>query len=321
VLSDSSPQNVDIVLDPARMWTTGDRVDAKIHKGWMFNGTTHHLNSRNISTQDSSYALSGWLLHVGGSSDFFLETNPGFWHVSSQIGEPSNQPDYQISGLHLRFFPKPVPVNAGYHHFLWSFDAVEDTIVFYFDGVPQAIHSTFPVPPPQPMYKGRLINPARSEPVGVLGNMFFALDDVMNGGADEFRIREGQMSANWVLTEFRNQDNPTGFFITGAEETQGATGIDPTASTRLRLLGAPNPTQGLTRLSFALPAAALAKLAIYDVAGREVAVLVEAQLGAGEHAWNWHGRTASGVEAAAGVYFARLETPTSSASLKILLRP
>ena len=321
LLADSSPQNADATLDPARLWTTNDRVDAKIHKGWMFNGTSHHINTRNISTQDSSYALSAWLLHTKASSDFFIEANPDFWHLSSQIGSPSNQPDYQVSGLHLRFFPKPLPINSGYHHFLWVFDAVDDTVVFYYDGVPQAIHSTYPTPPPAPFYRGRLINPAENQPVGVLGNQYFALDDVMDGGADEFRIVEGVFSPDWVLTEYRSQNNPSTFLIAGAEETQGATEVGLGRALRLELVGIPNPSSGLTNLRFALRAAAPVRLAIYDVAGREVAVLVDRDLPAGDHSWNWHGRTADGVEAAAGVYFARLETPSSSVSLKLLLRP
>jgi hypothetical protein len=45
----------------------------------------------------------------------------------------------------------------------------------------------------------------------------------------------------------------------------------------------PNPSAGRTTLSFSLTAAAAVRLAVYDVLGREVAVLVDEQLDAGAH--------------------------------------
>jgi hypothetical protein len=45
----------------------------------------------------------------------------------------------------------------------------------------------------------------------------------------------------------------------------------------------PNPTTGLTEITFALPASAEVRLAVYDVLGREVAVLVAERREAGRH--------------------------------------
>ena len=47
---------------------------------------------------------------------------------------------------------------------------------------------------------------------------------------------------------------------------------------------APDPVRTSGRMAFALPAAASARLAVYDVQGRELARLVDGALDAGPHA-------------------------------------
>lgn len=64
----------------------------------------------------------------------------------------------------------------------------------------------------------------------------------------------------------------------------------------------PNPFNPSTTLSFALPAPAHARLAVYDVLGRRVALLVEEKLAAGLHERSW-----SADALPSGVYFARLD--------------
>ncbi len=69
----------------------------------------------------------------------------------------------------------------------------------------------------------------------------------------------------------------------------------------------PNPFNPRTTLRFHLPDAQTARLAMYDAAGREVAVLADGPLGAGWHEAAWDGTDASGHTVASGVYFARLQ--------------
>lgn len=64
---------------------------------------------------------------------------------------------------------------------------------------------------------------------------------------------------------------------------------------------APNPVAGSARLRFTLPDARAVRLAVYDVMGREVAVLVDETRPAGPHAVEWDAR---GL--AAGPYLVRL---------------
>ena len=63
----------------------------------------------------------------------------------------------------------------------------------------------------------------------------------------------------------------------------------------------PNPTGGATRFVVSLPRAADVDLGVYDLAGRRIATLAHARLGAGDTDVSWEAR---GVRD--GVYFARL---------------
>ena len=65
---------------------------------------------------------------------------------------------------------------------------------------------------------------------------------------------------------------------------------------------APNPTAGTARVAFALPEASTVRLAVFDVRGREVAVLEDGRLEAGRHE-----ATLDGRPLAPGVYVLRLE--------------
>jgi hypothetical protein len=69
----------------------------------------------------------------------------------------------------------------------------------------------------------------------------------------------------------------------------------------------PNPFNPLTTLRFDLPAGGRVRLGVYDVAGRLVRTVLDADLPAGEHAALWDGRNEQGLGVASGSYLARLE--------------
>lgn len=60
-------------------------------------------------------------------------------------------------------------------------------------------------------------------------------------------------------------------------------------------------------------------LAIHDVAGQQVATLLDAELGAGPVAVRWDGRDAQGGNLSSGVYFATLVTDHGRAVQKLTL--
>lgn len=68
----------------------------------------------------------------------------------------------------------------------------------------------------------------------------------------------------------------------------------------------PNPFSEQTSLEYVLPDPASVRLAVYDVLGRQVRVLVDGEQEAGRHTVQWNGRDESGQRMASGVYLARL---------------
>ncbi|MGH2570836.1 MAG: T9SS type A sorting domain-containing protein, partial [bacterium] len=120
---------------------------------------------------------------------------------------------------------------------------------------------------------------------------------------NEEHVFVNAVTAQWLLDE-----------IVGA-----VTGVGPTvaaARTPSLLPNAPNPFRAGTTISFSLAEPAPVSLRIYDVQGRLVARLLDAEpRAAGSHSLAWR------PESGAGVYFVRLETPHGSASRKLLRVP
>lgn len=100
---------------------------------------------------------------------------------------------------------------------------------------------------------------------------------------------------------------PTGSALAPvAAEVEAGLGRDaaPAGPVRaLRALG--NPFARETALEMVLPRAGAARLEVYSVTGRRVAVLADGPLSAGRHTHTWAGRAAGGERCAPGVYFAR----------------
>ncbi|HLP18480.1 MAG TPA: T9SS type A sorting domain-containing protein, partial [Bacteroidota bacterium] len=76
----------------------------------------------------------------------------------------------------------------------------------------------------------------------------------------------------------------------------------------------PNPFNPSTRFRFSLPQAQRVSVKIYDVIGREVAVLAQDLLQAGTYTLEWNA-----AKVPSGVYFYRLEAGDFSAVKKMLL--
>ena len=67
--------------------------------------------------------------------------------------------------------------------------------------------------------------------------------------------------------------------------------------------GYPNPFSDQVRIGYALPEGQQVEVAIYDVLGRKVQVLVEGEQGAGVYEVAWDGNSESGAKVASGLYF------------------
>lgn len=81
----------------------------------------------------------------------------------------------------------------------------------------------------------------------------------------------------------------------------------------------PNPFNPRTSIAFTLPAATRARVTIHDARGRTVRSLADEEMAAGEHVVPWDGRDDSGMDAASGIYFLRVETGAGMATGKMTL--
>ncbi|HUV37685.1 MAG TPA: T9SS type A sorting domain-containing protein [Patescibacteria group bacterium] len=81
----------------------------------------------------------------------------------------------------------------------------------------------------------------------------------------------------------------------------------------------PNPFNPTTTIRFVIPERTAVRVAVYDVEGRLVAVLLDKEMDRGAASVVWNGMDTEGRKAASGVYFYRLETPRFTESRKMLL--
>lgn len=87
--------------------------------------------------------------------------------------------------------------------------------------------------------------------------------------------------------------------------------VDPTAETETgsvpsRMVlhqNVPNPFNPLTKITFDLPEAGRAHLAIYNAAGQQIKTLVSGHLSAGSHTFEWRGKDSRGKDMPSGTYF------------------
>jgi hypothetical protein len=81
----------------------------------------------------------------------------------------------------------------------------------------------------------------------------------------------------------------------------------------------PNPFNPQTSLSYSLPKTARTRLAIYNSAGEQVAILVDRDQSPGRYTVRWDGRDGLGKSVASGIYFCRLEAGAESRVQKLVL--
>jgi len=81
----------------------------------------------------------------------------------------------------------------------------------------------------------------------------------------------------------------------------------------------PNPFGTATTIQFELPVAAKVKVEIFDVMGRQVRTLTDAQLPAGYHKVDWNRRTDAGTFVHAGVFTYRISAGSFRDTKKMVL--
>lgn len=120
------------------------------------------------------------------------------------------------------------------------------------------------------------------------------------------QVQRGPSVRDWYWPMFGYNPQRTHCLACG---TDAVVDVGPEAGTPAQLAlrpAWPNPASGRQTLRFELPQRVRARLAIYDVAGRQVRLLVDSELPAGVHAVAWDGTGRDGARVAPGVYYSRL---------------
>ena len=76
----------------------------------------------------------------------------------------------------------------------------------------------------------------------------------------------------------------------------------------------PNPFNAETSLILNLPASGYGKIAVYDVTGKQVAVIAEGLFNSGRYEWKFNG-----TDLASGVYFVSFESANRITTVKAVL--
>jgi hypothetical protein len=84
-------------------------------------------------------------------------------------------------------------------------------------------------------------------------------------------------------------------------------------------VNSPNPFNASTTIDITIENDAMTRLDVFDVLGRRVATLCNAQLSAGEYKFVWNSQTDDGRELPSGVYFVRLTVSGSTEVHKLVL--
>lgn len=87
----------------------------------------------------------------------------------------------------------------------------------------------------------------------------------------------------------------------------------------LRLELFPNPVRGTVSIHFTLPRRESVRVEIFDVGGRRVRSFEERERGPGSEQIAWDAQDGEGRRVAAGIYFVRLQTPSSSRIGRVVL--
>lgn len=98
---------------------------------------------------------------------------------------------------------------------------------------------------------------------------------------------------------------------------QSPSGIPDPGAGRVRLAGLPNPFRSRTTVSFTLSTAERARIEVFDLEGRRIAVLLDARREAGAHTLDWS--PSPGLPA--GVYFLRMRAGAVSAVRRLTVLP
>jgi len=103
----------------------------------------------------------------------------------------------------------------------------------------------------------------------------------------------------------------------------GTTGVEATGSNAPKEFALaqnyPNPFNPTTQIQFALPKESHVKIVVYNVAGSEIATLVNSTMGTGSYTLTWNGTNDAGEHVSSGVYLYRIQAGEYTSVRKMVM--
>lgn len=140
------------------------------------------------------------------------------------------------------------------------------------------------------------------------GRPTFGYDPVNNGRAWDFN---GSAWSQW---------NETYFVRATIQTTTSIVEIENSVPKDFVLYpNYPNPFNPSTTIKFALPKEEYTEVTVYDIAGKEVAKLVQNNLNSGTYTVSWNGKNNSGLTVSSGIYLCTIIAGKHSQTIKMLM--
>ncbi|NKB70616.1 MAG: T9SS type A sorting domain-containing protein [Candidatus Latescibacteria bacterium] len=161
------------------------------------------------------------------------------------------------------------------------------------------------------------------------GNSETSLVDWENAEWQAVAINLEELGVGRVLTQVRINGDPEGVFYLDEFRLSPPGATPPTAVLESFQQGTPqelalgqnypNPFNSETSIRFSLPAAGEVDLGLYNLAGQQVATLMQGERAAGAYTLQWDGRDDGGRGLASGVYLYHLRAGGQMQTRKLLL--
>lgn len=179
---------------------------------------------------------------------------------------------------------------------------------------------------------GILVGPSDAS-VGIACSDVYGNEENYSGAIEDQTSISGNISedplfcgyTNWVLTLAEQspclpENNDCGVLMGALGMDCTLTGVGETQGPDVQLLPCyPNPFNPRTTISLELDEPGEIRLAIHDVAGRQINILHEGWLDTGRRDLIWSGLDQAGLKAPSGVYFVVLDGPNGRSSQKLTL--
>jgi hypothetical protein len=231
-ICDSTSNNND--GDSGGTMTTGDKVSGQVSSSWDFDGSDDYATIADSASLDipSSFTVSAWVnIRTFAGNGLLTNIFDKSLGTSESAGDNANY-GLQIIDDVTGFCTGDCPTiafeasdggdnsaiwdNSGISASTWYylagvFDDSANTLTLYSDGI-QRVQTT-----------GVTDTPDQSSSALEIGDdvdNINSLGQFYDGQIDEVRIYEGVLTADWIATEYNNQNNPRAFYSIGGEENE-----------------------------------------------------------------------------------------------------